>query len=123
VDDLTASIDSLDKLIADAPSSWFLRNRVRLNRKETKTLVDRIGEAVDARRALGAEEQTPDAGQTLVAEAFKTLAFEVKHGGGGGAAYQMRYLDISRERMSAMVGTLRKAAEIAARPRTSSGPT
>jgi hypothetical protein len=121
VDDLTSLIDALDKLVAEGPSSWFLRNRIRLNRKETRALVDRIGAALDAQTPSGPEQS--DVAQTLLAEAFKSLAFEVRRGGGGGAAYRMRYLDTSRKRMSAMVESLRMANEVAVRAQTSSAQT
>jgi hypothetical protein len=104
MDDAAALIDSLDKLVLEAPSSWFLRSRVRLNRKEAKILVARIGSALDGQTPAGREEATGDVAQTLLAVAFKNLDFEVNHGGGGGAAYHM-------------------ATELAAPARASSGST
>jgi hypothetical protein len=111
VDELTSLIDALDKLVAEAPSSWFLRNRVRLKRKEAVALVEKIGVALDAHRSPSRDEQGQDVVRILLTESFKNLDHVVRQSGGGGPAYQMRYLDIDRQRMSASVGSFRADTE------------
>jgi hypothetical protein len=117
--EVVALLDELERRVTDAHSFWF--GRVSLNRKAAKQLVKDIGDRLDIAGEATSGEPSAGLARTLIVQGFAELDFLVRHGGGGGAVYQIFVLDVSRKRILASIEMLRRGLQLHDREQSASG--